>query len=273
MLPAYFAKIWRLLAPGGLLLNHGITAGGTRNEQLGAAWATSSSATSSRRRTAAHVARAGGAQRGGAPRRWTSRTCARTTRARCGAGATASRRTSDMPARSPANPSWARLSALPRRQRDVLRARLDLAVPDARVAPQRPHRVRRGARCTIGLSVPTRLHVPLSRSHAPQVQVQGSRRRQPCSPRPATRCCCILGREPLAQGHPRSRRHARRARGARGRRAGGASRPGATPRPRPPPRAAPLPPRESVTLRQRAWPLAEMIRRAHAAKADIVWGV
>ena len=36
LLPAYFAKIWRLLAPGGLLMNHGITAGGTRNEQLGA---------------------------------------------------------------------------------------------------------------------------------------------------------------------------------------------------------------------------------------------
>jgi cyclopropane-fatty-acyl-phospholipid synthase len=35
-LPTYFAKIQRLLAPGGLLLNHGITAGGTRNEQLGA---------------------------------------------------------------------------------------------------------------------------------------------------------------------------------------------------------------------------------------------
>ena len=35
----------------------------------------------------------------------------------------------------------------------------------------------------------------------------------------------------------------------------------------------PLPPREAVTLRQRAWPLAEMIRRSHAAKADIVWGV
>jgi cyclopropane-fatty-acyl-phospholipid synthase len=35
-LPAYFAKLWRLLAPGGLLLNHGITAGGTRNSQLGA---------------------------------------------------------------------------------------------------------------------------------------------------------------------------------------------------------------------------------------------
>ena len=35
-LPAYFAKIARLLKPGGLLMNHGITAGGTRNHQLGA---------------------------------------------------------------------------------------------------------------------------------------------------------------------------------------------------------------------------------------------
>jgi cyclopropane-fatty-acyl-phospholipid synthase len=35
-LPAYFAKIRRLLRPGGLLMNHGITAGGTRNDQLGA---------------------------------------------------------------------------------------------------------------------------------------------------------------------------------------------------------------------------------------------
>jgi cyclopropane-fatty-acyl-phospholipid synthase len=36
LLPAYFAKIGRLLKPGGLLMNHGITAGGTRNHQLGA---------------------------------------------------------------------------------------------------------------------------------------------------------------------------------------------------------------------------------------------
>jgi cyclopropane-fatty-acyl-phospholipid synthase len=35
-LPGYFAKIRRLLEPGGLLLNHGITAGGTRNAELGA---------------------------------------------------------------------------------------------------------------------------------------------------------------------------------------------------------------------------------------------
>jgi cyclopropane-fatty-acyl-phospholipid synthase len=35
-LGSYFAKIWRLLQPGGLLMNHGITAGGTKNDQLGA---------------------------------------------------------------------------------------------------------------------------------------------------------------------------------------------------------------------------------------------
>jgi cyclopropane-fatty-acyl-phospholipid synthase len=35
-LPEYFAKIYRLLKPGGLLMNHGITAAGTRNHQLGA---------------------------------------------------------------------------------------------------------------------------------------------------------------------------------------------------------------------------------------------
>ena len=34
-----------------------------------------------------------------------------------------------------------------------------------------------------------------------------------------------------------------------------------------------LPPREAVTLRQRAWPMVEMLKRAHAAKAEIVWGV
>ena len=33
---AYFDKIMRLLAPGGLVLNHGITAGGLENRKLGA---------------------------------------------------------------------------------------------------------------------------------------------------------------------------------------------------------------------------------------------
>jgi hypothetical protein len=31
--------------------------------------------------------------------------------------------------------------------------------------------------------------------------------------------------------------------------------------------------REGVTLRQRAWPLVEMMRRSAAENADIVWGV
>lgn len=35
-LPEYFAKVRRLLRPGGLLMNHGITAGGTGHHQLGA---------------------------------------------------------------------------------------------------------------------------------------------------------------------------------------------------------------------------------------------
>jgi cyclopropane-fatty-acyl-phospholipid synthase len=35
-LPAYFDTLHRLLKPGGLLMNHGITAAGTRNHQLGA---------------------------------------------------------------------------------------------------------------------------------------------------------------------------------------------------------------------------------------------
>lgn len=34
-----------------------------------------------------------------------------------------------------------------------------------------------------------------------------------------------------------------------------------------------LPPREAVTLRQRAWPLVEMMKRAHAEGKEIVWGV
>ncbi len=34
-----------------------------------------------------------------------------------------------------------------------------------------------------------------------------------------------------------------------------------------------LPPRDAVTLRQRFWPMIEMLRRARAAEAPIVWGV
>jgi hypothetical protein len=34
-----------------------------------------------------------------------------------------------------------------------------------------------------------------------------------------------------------------------------------------------LGPREGVSLRQRAWPMIEMMKRAHAAGKEIVWGV
>ena len=34
-----------------------------------------------------------------------------------------------------------------------------------------------------------------------------------------------------------------------------------------------LAPREGVTLRQRAWPLIEMMKSARAANVEIVWGV
>ena len=34
-----------------------------------------------------------------------------------------------------------------------------------------------------------------------------------------------------------------------------------------------LKPRDGVTLRQRAWPLLEMMKRSKAEGADIVWGV
>ena len=34
-----------------------------------------------------------------------------------------------------------------------------------------------------------------------------------------------------------------------------------------------LGPRDGVTLRQRAWPLVEMMKRSIAEKADVVWGV
>lgn len=30
---------------------------------------------------------------------------------------------------------------------------------------------------------------------------------------------------------------------------------------------------KGISLRQRAWPLVEMLKRSHAAGADIVWGV
>jgi len=34
-----------------------------------------------------------------------------------------------------------------------------------------------------------------------------------------------------------------------------------------------LPPRDGVSLRQRAWPLIELLKRSQSAGVDVVWGV
>jgi hypothetical protein len=38
-------------------------------------------------------------------------------------------------------------------------------------------------------------------------------------------------------------------------------------------RGEPIPQRQGVSLRQRAWPLLELMRRSLADKQDVVWGV
>ena len=99
-LPEYFAKIRRLLKPGGLLLNHGITAGGTRNHQLGSGLGDFIEKLHlPGRRARARLARARAAPPTPASRRSTSRACGRTTRRRSGPGATRSRRSSARRAR------------------------------------------------------------------------------------------------------------------------------------------------------------------------------
>ena len=106
-LPAYFAKIRRLLKPGGLLMNHGITAGGTRNAQLGAGigdFIERYIFPGGELLHVSHVLRDDG--RRAASRRSTSRTCARTTRARCGPGPTRSRRSSAHARRGDRRDAW-----------------------------------------------------------------------------------------------------------------------------------------------------------------------
>ena len=93
-----------------------------------------------RRRAAARVARAAGHGRAGAGRRWTPRTCARTTRARCGAGRDGLEAQLDAGAAHHRRQGGARLPAVPGRQRDELRARLAVAAPDAGGAAQRAGR-------------------------------------------------------------------------------------------------------------------------------------
>ena len=109
-------------------------------------------------------------------------------------------------------------------------------------------------------------------SHDLQVQVQGRRRRDHAGPN-GDQVLRLIGKEPAPKGiiEPpampaaiaahRARRRRRRG-GARSRPSSEAAAEGRT-----------LAPRDGVSLRQRAWPLVEMMKRAHAAGEDIVWGV
>ena len=130
-LPEYFAKIHRLLKPGGLLLNHGITSGGTRNHQLGSGLGDFiekyifpggelEHVSHVIEQTADAGPRAGRRREPAAALREDALGVERRARGAARHGAHADHR--HRPARLP---------ALPRRQRDVLRARLAVAAPDA----------------------------------------------------------------------------------------------------------------------------------------------
>ena len=273
MLPAYFAKIWRLRRarrPAAEPRHHRRR---TRNEQLGAGMGDF---------IERYIFPAANC--------CTCRTCWRCSarrglealdvenlrphyaRARCGAGAMAWRRTSGH-AREVTGESVVRAYRLYL----AGSARCASSTAGSRcyqmLASSGPAAASRATRCAV--------HNHPTRSNAPTCTVEpmpcstSSSPRQPetssCSPRPATRCCASPARaSPRPAGILRSRRHARRALALEAAGAGEASR--LARRRGRGRRVAGLPPRESVTLRQRVWPLAEMIRRAHAAKADTVWG-
>ncbi len=163
MLPTYFAKIRRLLKPGGLLMNHGITAGGTRNSQLGAGIGDFIERYIFPGGELMHVSHV--------------------LREMADAGLEAL----DVENLRPhyARTLWAWSDALESRlahaaevagervvrayrlylagSRDELRARLDLAAPDAGGAAERQRRRRADARRAIAVSVPARLHVQVKR--------------------------------------------------------------------------------------------------------------
>ena len=160
-LPTYFAKIRRLLKPGGLLMNHGITAGGTRNRQLGAGLGDFIERYIFPGGELLHVSpRAARHGRRRASSRSTSRTCGRTTRARCGPGRDALEARLGRGAQAHARARRARLPALPRRQRDVLRAAAGSSLHQM-LARAADRRLDDGAdaRRTIALPVQPRLHL------------------------------------------------------------------------------------------------------------------
>ena len=194
-LPSYFAKLHRLLVPGGLLMNHGITAGGTRNTQLGAGigpfierYIFPAASCCTCRACCRRWPTPDG-------RRSTSRTCARTTHARCGRG----------PDALEARLADARASTT----EQMLRAyRLYLAgsamafergwMSLHRYWPRSPRANHDGrdARGTIDLSVHARPHLPID-----ALQVQSPRRRRRDHARAPWRPVLrLVGREPAPRG-------------------------------------------------------------------------
>ena len=151
----YFAKIRRLLKPGGLLLNHGITAGGTHNHQLGSGlgdFIEKYIFPGGELEHVSHVLEQDQRRGPGSGRR-------REPAAALREDALGLERRARGPARHGADADHryraARLSPLSGGQRDVLRARLAFAAPDAVRAAQRRSGGRADARRTIGVSAST----------------------------------------------------------------------------------------------------------------------
>ena len=187
-LPAYFAKIRRLLEPGGLLMNHGITAGGTRNTQLGAGIGDFIERYIFPGGELLHVSQVLRGDGRGGPGGARRREPAPALRAHavglvgCARGAGSTTR-----ARVTPRERGARLPAVPGRQRDGLRARLDVAAPDAGVAAQRATSL--PARCAAHNRNSRSTATTCTRADDLQVQVQGRRRRDHARAQSATRCC------------------------------------------------------------------------------------
>ena len=275
-LPEYFAKIHRLLKPGGLLLNHGITAGGTRNHQLGAGMGEFIEKLHlPRRRARARLAgpRADGRRRTRAARR---REPAPALRADAVGVERRARGAARRRAQGHDRHRAARLPTLPRGQRDVLRARLAGAAPDAQRAPHRRRRrsgPMRGAQSSYPFN---RAYMYRSaekrRLFRPMYRFKSKADGDVIMMTPiGDQILRIVGREPAARGIIEVGSAAAGDRARSRRRSRPPSSRGAT-------RGAPMTttrraaPRRS-DLHQRAWPMLEMMRRSLAERADIVWGV
>ena len=258
-LPRYFDKICGLLKPGGLLLNHGITAGGTRNTQLGAGigdFIERYIFPGGELLHVSHVLRVMAEQGlegldtenlrphyGRTLWGWSDGL-----EANLDAGAPDHRRQ-----------GGARLPALPGRQRDGLRARLAVAAPDAGDAAQRADRGQQPARRTIGVPVQPRVHLPMiykfkSKAAGDVIMLgpNGDQMLRLIGHEPAAKGIVDVEQLPAAIAALRAAVHDEEAQPAEDEDAPG---------------------RNAVSLRQRLWPVIELFERSLSEKQPVVWGV